>query len=63
MAELPGQLSVKQTEGKTIIPRLKPNEAQRMLGVHIAPDGNDNTELQYLTEVAATWSHRWLRHT
>ena len=58
MAELPGQLCVKQTKGKTIIPRLKPNEAWRTLRVCIMLDGNDKAELQYLTEVAATWSHQ-----
>jgi len=58
MAKLPGQLSIEQPTGKTIILQLEPNKARRTLGVCIALDGNDEAELQHLTEIAATWSHQ-----
>jgi len=35
--------------------QLRPSEARRTLGVHFAPDGNNNAEANYPTEVAKHW--------
>jgi len=37
---------------KVEIPRLETLEARRMLGVHIAPNGNNEAEAEYLTQIA-----------
>jgi len=60
--ELKGQISViiNQTNQITI-PRLKTSEARQILGVRIAPDGNDKVEVQYLKEVAAMWGRNMVR--
>jgi len=49
-------LLVKDENQQTIIiPRLDPSKAQRMLGVRLAPDGNDKEEVKHLQEVTSTW--------
>jgi len=53
--EEPGRISVNLGNKILHLPRLKPSEAQRMLGVQLAPDGNDLAEAQHLKEVAAEW--------
>jgi len=54
--QLPGELAITdETNHRVIIPRLETNEARRTLGVRIAPDGNWETELQYLMSVASDW--------
>jgi len=37
------------------IPQVRVSEARCTLGVHLAPNGNDNTEYQYLLEVSQQW--------
>jgi len=37
------------------IPELLPSEARRTLGIRLAPDGNNQDELQYLIETARSW--------
>ena len=44
-----------------VIPRLEPDKARQTLGMHIAADGNDAVEAQYLTEVAAAWGNHMAR--
>jgi len=36
--------------------RLKPHEAERSLGIRIAPDGNHTAELQFLKEQTLFWA-------
>jgi len=38
------------------IPELPPSEAQRTLGVRLAPDGNNADEFQHLLDVAQSWN-------
>jgi len=38
------------------IPELPPSEAQRTLGVWLAPDGNNADEFQHLLDVARSWN-------
>jgi len=37
------------------IPQLAPSEAHQTLGVHLAPDGNNEDEFNYLLKVAKNW--------
>jgi len=62
--ETPGQLML-QTETQTmiIIPRLEASEARQMLGVQLAPDGNDKDEARYLQPVAMYWKIKCKNHT
>jgi len=54
--ESPGQLQVTSNNNKPItLQRLEPWEARRTLGVRIAPDGNNDAKVQYLSQVAAEW--------
>jgi len=46
---------------KLEIPRLETYEARRMLGICIAPDGNNNTEAEYLTKIATEWGRKTAR--
>ena len=38
------------------IKRLNPNQSHKSLGVHLAPDGNQETEIKYLKNKVNTWS-------
>ncbi len=50
------QLHVPDDEGKLkAIPQLRASEAQRTLGVRLAPDGNDEVEFQHLVETSKQW--------
>jgi hypothetical protein len=40
------------------IERLEPTEARRTLGVRLAPDGNNQTECEYLRQVSIEWADR-----
>jgi len=54
--EVKGHLQVTSASGTHItIPRLEPWEAQQTLGVWLAPDGNNDAEVQYLSQVTAEW--------
>jgi len=53
---LSGQVTIRNDENqRVIIPRLATSEARRTLGVRIAPDGNWDTEFDYLLSIAADW--------
>ena len=57
--ELPGKIHVTINQNKRItIPRLETSEARRTLGVRLVLDGNDETEAQYLQEVAVEWAKK-----
>jgi len=52
----PGKITIKDDRQNWVaIPRLETNKACRMLGVHLAPDGNWEMELQYLLSVMSDW--------
>jgi len=52
----PGQLTIKDDQQHRVtIPQLKMNKARCTLGVRLAPDGNWETELQYLLSVTSDW--------
>jgi len=54
--ETPGQIQVTSANNiHIVIPWLEPWEAHWTLGVRIAPDGNNDAEVQYLSQVAAEW--------
>jgi len=54
-----GDIKVVDATGKLhTIPRLEVTEAQRTLGVRLAPDGNSTAEFQYLKTTATEWKHR-----
>jgi len=49
-------LHISQVDGrKVMIPRLHTTEACRMLGVRLAPDGNNEEEHKYLMGICQTW--------
>jgi Reverse transcriptase (RNA-dependent DNA polymerase) len=53
----PNSLTVKDHLGvRSEIQRLEPSQAERTLGVRLAPDGNNETEKEYLYSVANEWS-------
>jgi len=55
----PGELAINnENKHQVTIPRLETNKARRTLGVQIAPDGNWETELQYLILVTSNWKVR-----
>ena len=41
-----------------MIERLSVSDAQRMLGVRLAPDGNNEAEVKFLRERAQDWADR-----
>jgi len=52
-------VTIKDADNKRIsIPRLATSEARRTLGVRLAPDGNWDTEVEYLVSIAADWKVR-----
>jgi len=52
-------VTIKDAENKWVtIPRLTTSEARRTLGVCLAPDGNWDTEVEYLVSIAADWKVR-----
>jgi len=58
--DIQGQITGMINQNKCItIPCLEPSEACCTLGVRLAPDGNNQTEAQYLWEVEADWSRTW----
>jgi len=60
--ELSGKIHVMINENERItIPRLETSEARRTLGGRLAPDGNNETEAQYLQEVAVEWARKMAR--
>jgi len=50
------------TQRRVAIPRLDPHEARCTLGVRVAPDGNWETECQYLHSAAVDWQVRMAAH-
>jgi len=62
VSKTPGKLSIEQyPAGKVIIPQLEPDDACQILGVQIAPDGNNQAEAQHLKAVAAEWASHMAR--
>ncbi len=54
--QAPGSLTILDTDRRpNLVQRLEPHEARRTLGVRLAPDGNMETELDYLLDVAKDW--------
>jgi len=54
-----GQVAIQNDENQRVhIPRLSTSEARQTLSVRIAPDGNWDTEVEYLTSIAADWKVR-----
>jgi len=52
----PAKLTVQeQSRRQVTIPRLKPSKACRTLRVQLAPDGNNEEEANYLTQVTLAW--------
>jgi hypothetical protein len=57
IAESPGELEVRNPDGDIQeIERVETTEARRTLGVRLAPDGNNEAEIEYLTEQAELWA-------
>ena len=55
----PATLSVRDPKGvQTQLERLPASSAIRMLGVRLAPDGNNKAELAYLRSIAKQWAER-----
>jgi len=55
----PRALAIKDDSQQRVpIPHLETHEAQRTLGVHLAPDGNWDTEGNYLLSVTSDWKTR-----
>jgi len=49
-------LVVRNAAGNLVmIPQLSATEARRTLGVRVAPDGNNDAEIQHLTQIANKW--------
>ena len=58
-SELPGQLCVRNFDGRTIpITRLEPNEARETLGIMIAMDGNQTAQYNNLKKKAAIYGEQ-----
>jgi len=54
-----GQVTIQDDDKQRVtIPCLATSEARRTLGVQIAPDGNWDTEVDYLLSIAADWKVR-----
>jgi len=52
----PQPIEVRNADGqKTVIPQLPVTEARRTLGVRLAPDGNNQAELEHLMTTATQW--------
>jgi len=61
--DLPGELTIRDdTQSHVVVPRLDPHEAWHTLGVQLAPDGNWETECQYLHSVAVDWQVHMAAH-
>jgi len=57
IADTPGILTMKDKDGVRIeLKRLEPWEAERTLGVRIAPDGNNQLQFEYMVEQAQEWA-------
>jgi len=57
--EAPAELFVRDTTGQRIkLERLEPSDARRTLGVRLAPDGNQNDQQQFMTQMANSWADR-----
>ena len=56
-SDAPGEISVRDFEGneKQLL-RLEAHQARRTLGVRLAPDGYNKTELEYLLQQATIWA-------
>lgn len=55
--ETPASISVRDSDGNVkVLSRLSTSEAQRTLGVRLAPDGNNIAEFEELLEKARTWA-------
>jgi len=51
-------LQIPNQDGTMVaIPQLQVNAARRTLGVHLAPDGNNAAEFQYMHGVATEWKN------
>ncbi len=46
------------TQNASPIQQLLANDAQRMLGVYLAPDGNNKTQIQILLQKTKTWADK-----
>jgi len=54
--QFPGEVNIYDDSLHRVpIPRLEPFEARRTLGVRLAPDGNWDTEVEYLKSIAVDW--------
>jgi len=57
--QAPSQITMLDSSRKQVtIQWLKPSEARWTLGVRLALDGNMETELTYLVDMAKTWQHK-----
>jgi hypothetical protein len=59
VAHTPGQLQVRNSDGiLQSLRRLEPWEAERTLGVRLAPDGNMDAQMKYMENKASEWAER-----
>jgi hypothetical protein len=57
--ECPADIRVKDTSGQVhVLRRLEPGQAERTLGVRVAPDGNMKEQYLFLLHTAQTWSNK-----
>jgi len=62
-SQLPGQLLMRDVSGeRRQLTRLEPWEAERALGVRLAPDGNMKIETQYHLAQAHQWAAQMILH-
>jgi len=63
VSDAPGQLFMNDVSGQRIqLDRLESWEAERSLGIRLAPDGNMRTELAYRVQQALTWANHMRQH-
>ena len=55
-ADTPAELTMRNKDGaRTQLTRLEPDQANRTLGVRLAPNGNEESQFQYMRKVAKEW--------
>jgi hypothetical protein len=54
-----GTLQVRNADGTLqTLRKLEPWEAERTLGIRLAPDGNMDSQMKYMTEKASAWAEK-----
>jgi len=63
VSDVPGRLFMNDVSGQRIqLDRLESWEAERSLGIRLAPDGNMKAELDYRVQQALTWANHMRQH-